>query len=557
MKKFYFLLVAMLVSFAAQAWTVQFTNPDNWDAVACYTFSPETNGGWPGKVMTKEGDVWTYTGTGNPGKIIFNNNNKGKQTGDLDFVDGATYDKYGVVGAKLNTYSVYFDNSASNWGDVYVYTFTPEGAGNWPGTKLTANADGLYVWDYLATTEPSFGGIIFNNGGDAQTEDLIFETGKTYSSAPVELDYTTWYVNVVGEFNDWGDNGVQCNEEGVATLNNLAIGASVFKIKIWNGSDVWYSNGETIPLDTPIEITGNEEANMTIEGAEEGDLYNVTFDCKNHTMTIVKAGPIDYTTWYVNVVGTFNNWEGTGVQCDEEGVATVENLEIGTGDFKLKIWNGADDVWYSNGQANALDTPITIVGNNDVNMTIEGAAEGDIYNVTFDCKNNVMTIEKVAVPEPEYPVLTLIGYDFPDLTLADGVYSIELPNLSEDGWSIGNMDDMNVIAIKDGTEVNAGVPFEVYYLSYDVVMGGNEWVASTDFVTDNKVKITLTGDVDAFVADSMKPITMLIQVNTGVAELEAAEADAVYFNLQGVRVANPENGMFIKVQGEKAVKVAL
>lgn len=42
---------------------------------------------------------------------------------------------------------------------------------------------------------------------------------------------------------------------------------------------------------------------------------------------------------------------------------------------------------------------------------------------------------------------------------------------------------------------------------------------------------------------------------SGVAEIEAAEGEAVYYNLQGVKVANPENGIFIRVQGGKSSKV--
>lgn len=48
--------------------------------------------------MTKSGDVWTYTGDGTPTRIIFNNNDNGKQTGNLTFVDGATYNTTGVIG---------------------------------------------------------------------------------------------------------------------------------------------------------------------------------------------------------------------------------------------------------------------------------------------------------------------------------------------------------------------------------------------------------------------------------------------------------------------------
>lgn len=43
---------------------------------------------------------------------------------------------------------------------------------------------------------------------------------------------------------------------------------------------------------------------------------------------------------------------------------------------------------------------------------------------------------------------------------------------------------------------------------------------------------------------------------TGVAEIETAEnAPVEYFNLQGVRVANPENGLYIRRQGNKVSKV--
>ena len=44
-------------------------------------------------------------------------------------------------------------------------------------------------------------------------------------------------------------------------------------------------------------------------------------------------------------------------------------------------------------------------------------------------------------------------------------------------------------------------------------------------------------------------------VPSGIAGIEAEDGEAVYFNLQGVRVQNPENGVFIRVQNGKAVKI--
>lgn len=43
----------------------------------------------------------------------------------------------------------------------------------------------------------------------------------------------------------------------------------------------------------------------------------------------------------------------------------------------------------------------------------------------------------------------------------------------------------------------------------------------------------------------------------GVEGIKASEADAIYYNLQGVQVANPANGVFVKVANGKAVKVVL
>ena len=45
--------------------------------------------------------------------------------------------------------------------------------------------------------------------------------------------------------------------------------------------------------------------------------------------------------------------------------------------------------------------------------------------------------------------------------------------------------------------------------------------------------------------------------STAVKTIEAADGEAVYFNLQGVRVANPEKGAYVKVQNGKAAKVML
>ena len=57
------------------------------------------------------------------------------------------------------------------------------------------------------------------------------------------------------------------------------------------------------------------------------------------------------------------------------------------------------------------------------------------------------------------------------------------------------------------------------------------------------------------------PISYVVGTNnlpTVVVDLEAAdEAPAEYYTIQGIRVANPEHGLYIRVQNGKATKVIL
>lgn len=53
------------------------------------------------------------------------------------------------------------------------------------------------------------------------------------------------------------------------------------------------------------------------------------------------------------------------------------------------------------------------------------------------------------------------------------------------------------------------------------------------------------------------PISYAEHIDTGIDAIDAENGAAVYYNLQGVRVANPENGMFVRVQNGKAQKVVV
>lgn len=149
----------MLCAIAARAWTVRFTNPDNWTEVYVYAWegSNEYTGAWPGKPMTKNGDVWTYTGDGTPTHIIFNNNDNNKQTGNLTFVDGATYNTTGVIGG---------GNEGGGNEDTSLPIYISHNlAGDWAYDAVTMTASqGVYTAT-INNTRGENGYVTFGIGG--------------------------------------------------------------------------------------------------------------------------------------------------------------------------------------------------------------------------------------------------------------------------------------------------------------------------------------------------------------------------------------------------------
>ena len=83
--------------------------PTSWTTVKCWAWDAKNNytgGTWPGAACTKIGtnnnkNVWKWTYNGSlttlPTHIIFNNNNNGQQTADLDFSNGGYYNESGAL----------------------------------------------------------------------------------------------------------------------------------------------------------------------------------------------------------------------------------------------------------------------------------------------------------------------------------------------------------------------------------------------------------------------------------------------------------------------------
>ena len=93
-----------------------FLAPSDWSMVDCWAWNDSgnyTGGNWPGVSCTKTDmkknglDVWMWKYDGDmagvPTQIIFNNAGNGQQTKDLDFVNGAVYNRDGKTNETITT----------------------------------------------------------------------------------------------------------------------------------------------------------------------------------------------------------------------------------------------------------------------------------------------------------------------------------------------------------------------------------------------------------------------------------------------------------------------
>ncbi|MCH5216927.1 MAG: starch-binding protein [Muribaculaceae bacterium] len=174
---------------------VYLNNTSKWSSPKVWAWTSSENctktGTWPGDAMTKvEGDLWMWelpAGKPMPQMIIFSNNGS-PQTADLVYVDGSTYNCSGTIIDGGDTggstpeptegFTVYFDDSQSNWGTVYVHYWGGVSSSSWPGTVMSYNGEqSLYFYIVPAGTT----GLVFNNGSGTQTADFSAAADHVYN----------------------------------------------------------------------------------------------------------------------------------------------------------------------------------------------------------------------------------------------------------------------------------------------------------------------------------------------------------------------------------------
>lgn len=140
------------------------------------------------------------------------------------------------------------------------------------------------------------------------------------------------------------------------------------------------------------------------------------------------------------------------------------------------------------------------------------------------------------------------------------------------GWpgmtSYKEMTFSDVVYVEDGVEVNKATykvfrfpsSMRMYMLIFNNGISGDGQlqIDVQEAITADKYYYFRIWNEGTAEEPSFK-YELVTELMTGVEniEVENVNAPVEYYNFQGVRVANPENGMFIRVQGGKATKVIL
>lgn len=211
----------------------------------------------------------------------------------------------------------------------------------------------------------------------------------------------------------------------------------------------------------------------------------------------------------------------------------------------LEYRAGDNDVTLAEGVASALVS--TEENSNDKQFKVSETAN---YDIVCDLVAKTIVVTKAAYQETEikHTALWLIGSATPG------------------GWSLGDGVKIspradNPMVLEGSAQLNEGeMKIAVNtYTGYDQTFYQRDVTDDTKMVfggEDNKWNITKAAKY-IIVADT-KNLTISIteDTGTGIADI-AGETDAQteWFTLSGVKVAQPANGVFVKRQGKKTVKV--
>ncbi|MDE6265896.1 MAG: hypothetical protein K2M07_00905 [Muribaculaceae bacterium] len=553
--------------------------------------------------------------------IFRNGNNWGQgQTGDITIVDGAvwtggqgtTQQIANIVGGQYVSIDdptpanqdLYLRGSFDQyWGMLEPYKFTKEEDGTYKltltdATALTAGTEvkiGSDGWGIQWGGDPSLTGdsriklepgkVYTLTNVDNASNMIIAEDmyGATWSLNPETKELTIsdnqgemptekwWCAWDLSDGNGW-QFGQELEEQAEGTFKvvvnaNAASGTNYFAVFQGFSNENFDDGRRYGPAGGgDLDITGTTEPIKMQTG-------NGTFVLKKNGTWTVVIDPTDQA----NTTISFDYGDSTG----EANIMINDRTETGYDSkyYPMEALADTDDDDYTwSGQIGAED---------EVMFSIHGVTYGydpSIINSIEedDATGNLIIVYPLSDENPQYvrfdfdsnvtfnvnisnKTVTLIQTDPAHATInitkangASGIHRMNLISGSTDSYAT-----IHTITFEEGDCVDFRLGDKRYnpvFSDVNVLADATAVPFTLEEAPDGEAAPEWKGTMGSPVYVRINnDLTGVVQsdVPTGVEAVVAEEAEAVYYNLQGIRVDNPEKGIFIKVNGNKAVKVAM
>ena len=576
MKKFYFLFTLLLSVLVANAATIPagtklyLTPNSNWKQsnarYAAYFFG---NGeAWVS--MTKvagETDLYELTSPSksytnvifcrmNPSTTANNWNNKWNQTADLTY-DG-TNNHYTV---KANTW----DKGGGTW-SYYGKTeelllgvsWTPSET-IYPGDNVTITAtavgqpenSSIQITIDGTTTTGTTANWVAGEAGNytvkvACVDSNSQELGSTEQTLKVTAITSEWGIYLDKASTKWTNANLYKWDANNTTYTGTWPG-NAMGVTTVNGTEYYYSlirNAKTINLifnngtEQTVDITGisgesffklttkNGEGKWQVEKVENSTGGG---EEEEETETLVFNVTVPAGTENCYIVGSFNEW-GKFVAMEKAGdnnfTVSIDNLKKSEVKYKYTCGEGWD---YVEMQADK----VTDVQDRSYTANDVVAAWKSTPSTTVTYPEKVYIVGHDNAWDPAKPL---------EISGTDGVYTIDNVTFVNTGFKMSTQKG-------SWDAFNAGV----LYVQNAIV---NEEATITKGSSDDS-KISATGTFNLTIDLVNMTFLAIDPLTVAIEEVATDNAPIEYYNLQGVKVANPENGIFIKKQGSKTTKVVL
>lgn len=454
----------------------------------------------------------------------------------------------------------YADNTLTL--DLKAATSDPWQSQFWVLTDLAMSADKKYTFSCDINSSTSFTGQVKlyqyeNNDLFAFTKDVQLVAGETTHFEVSEFEGQN--INPVSVLFDFGRNPANTK----ITVNNFVLTEIT-------------DNGPVVPVEPATEsfifiASGTPESGEIVnvtpytwwaaELSNGTEAYSNLNAAKTFTMTAT-GNDASSSGWEA---GDFN-FESV-FAADYDLVFSIKSESAAKTAVKLDVNGGADEIPFEftadgNWQTVRMNLKekfpnvVKAKGNKGYVFSIvagEGVKTGDTFTVTDVCW----------VPK---------GTDRPAYK-ADGPVAPEVP---EALYIVGSMEDANVAMTKNGNTFTGKVVFNegttswfyftttasraaaTYYVaeSADAFALGTPRTIVASEKADPRFNVSYSGAAILTVDFDKMTVTVTKDNGNSIESIEAAADDnAVYFNLQGVRVDNPANGIFIRKAGNTVSKV--